>query len=332
MGVFSFVLILVFFAQNSYSKSQVLELYGLFSPQTPEATASGQLSKSLAHLSSALGVPVVLPEGSNNGVIIVPAPSSIDLSSDDRIGVPARAALLSRSRRSHADLGGPEAVALSLGHVAAWQRFQKSGAPLGLFVLDSWAVLGDVNVDAREELGRVMSSEGQAWDLLLLSTLVAPLQAKGTTPASNIPESTTLLSPNWMAAPIKWRGWNAYALTAKGVGILLEEGALPLSQRLEGHASSLVDLGLLKAVSWRGGNRAVSPSFFKRDPVDWGLAERHGGPADSLGALISEVPCDLCDIPEDYSRASHLALGILPAAFFTGTITFLVQRILCKSN
>jgi len=242
---------------SSATSSSTLPLYGIFPWRTLPFTQTQTLQASLPILSQALGVPVVLPEGGvESGCVVPPEVSTIDLASDDRISVPSRAALLAKARRSHADLGDAHTVALSLAHVMAWERFQLSGAPYALFVVDPAGVApvgsggeggggGGGGGGGAPLKGLHLEGGGKlAWDLALLGSLVPPSL---TSSAAGGGEQL-----DWAIKPLKWRGWYAYILTAQGVKTLIEEGALPLSQRLESHAGSLVDLGLLNAVAWRG--------------------------------------------------------------------------------
>lgn len=324
----SLILFLQCLPATSSATALSLPLYGIFPWRTLSFTQHQTLQAVLPTLTQALGIPVVLPEGGvESGCVTPPEVSTINLASDDRISVPSRAALVSKSRRSHADLGDAHTVSLSLGHVTAWERFLVSGAPYALFVVDPGNVVvapgGGSGGGSLEGLhlgeGGVGGPGKLAWDLALLGSLVPPtLSSAG---GGDL---------DWAYKPLKWRGWYAYILSAKGVKTLLDEGALPLSQRLESHAGSLVDLGLLSAVAWRGRRggllaRSAAATSAAAAAATAITATVGGDPP----PFLAEVPCDLCDIPENYSRATHIAFGVLPTAVIAGLLTAYAQHLVC---
>ena len=323
-------------------------MYGLFSPGSPAGFRARTLSAAVSTLTSILGVPTALVAAAD-GVVEVPSPGGLDLARDDRIGVPARALLVQGARRSFGDLGpDARAVALALAHHAAWKRFHESGQPLGLILVDPESLLPPAPSagapEARRQAAlRAALTRASAWDLLLLGALVPPqLQsaARGAAAAE-----AALEHAGWVTAQ-RWRGWHAYMLTRAGAATLLEEGALPLAQRAEAHASCLVELGLLRALALRsevegGGGAAAaataaSPASSAPEapliarPLGWGAAEGSGDA--SLGSLLAEWPCDLCELPEDYSRLGHILIAAGPSAVIAGGFTFFLLQVMgCKN-
>jgi hypothetical protein len=303
-----------------------LPVYGLFSAAAPAAARAAALAAALPALAASLGAPCA---AADDGAVEAPAPASLDLVKDDRINVPSRALLLHGARRAFSDLGDARAVSLALGHHAAWQRFHRSGLPLAVFLVDPEALLPPAPGSAPPPaLRAALARGGAAWDLLLLGALVPPQRARARA------GDAALEQAGWMV-PLRWRGWHAYVLSRAGAEALLREGALPLSQRSEAYASSLVDLGLLRALALApgggggggsggssgggsgggGGGGGDAPVLIGRPP-GWGSAGSAG-----LGAQLAEAPCDLCQVPEDYSRMGHIVLAAGPSAVIAGLLT-----------
>jgi hypothetical protein len=103
------------------------------------------------------------PPSDGSGAVEVPSPPALNLQRDDRINVPSRALLVQGARRAFGDLGDARAVALALGHHAAWQRFQASGQPLGLFVVEPESLAPGAAPPA---------AAGPAWQLTLQNLLL----------------------------------------------------------------------------------------------------------------------------------------------------------------
>jgi hypothetical protein len=281
-------------------------LIGLFAASTPESLRAPQLSTAAA----LLGVPGAPPLA----VVEVPAPAPLlQLLADDRISVSARAAMLAGERRSHSDLADAAAASLALGHAAAWERLLASSAEAALVVVDP----GSAVAGAATLVEPLQRGVGAMWgaappaDLLLLGALVPPAAARA-------PADGALAAAGWRV-PLQWRGWHAYVLTRRGATVLLSQGAAPASQRAEAHASALADLGLLRAL-WLPG----APPAPARAP-GWagggGGGSGGGGGGTALGALLEERVCDLCDVPEDYSRFGHVFGTAGPVAVAAGLVS-----------
>ena len=324
-------------AQAPAAAQPPLALYGLFAAATPPAARAPALAAAAASLAAALGLPLA-PPADGSGAVEVPAPQAPSaLQHDDRINVPSRALLAQGARRAYGDLGDARAVALALGHHAAWLRFQASGLPLALFVVEPESLQVGGGGGGGGAVRQALGSAGAAWDLLVLASLVPPQRAAAAAPAGgSAAEAAALAQAGW-ATPLRWRGWHAYALTQAGVGTLLREGALPLSQRLEAFASTLVDLGSLRALAplprsgsegaEAGAAAAAAAALFAR-PEGWGLAGSASG--GELAHMLVEAPCDLCAVPEDYSRMGHILLAAGPSAVVAGVLTtYLLQVTGC---
>ena len=332
-------------AQAPAAAPPPLALYGLFAASTAPPARAHALAAAAAGLAAALGLPLA-PPADGSGAVEVPAPQTpSQLQHDDRVNVPSRALLVQGARRAYGDLGDARAVALALGHHAAWLRFQASGLPLALFVVEPESLqLGGGGGGA--VVRQALDGAGAAWDLLVLASLVPPQRAAAAAAEAaaaaahaaggSAAEAAALAQAGW-ATPLRWRGWHAYALTQAGVGTLLREGALPLSQRLEAFASTLVDLGSLRALAPlpRGGSEgaeagaaaAAAAALFAR-PEGWGLAGSASG--GELAHMLVEAPCDLCAVPEDYSRMGHILLAAGPSAVVAGVLTtYLLQVTGC---
>ena len=51
-----------------------------------------------------------------------------------------------------------------------------------------------------------------------------------------------------------------------------------------------------------------------------------GGSGGELAHMLVEAPCDLCAVPEDYSRLGHIFLAAGPTALVAGLLTtYLLQ-------
>ena len=136
---------------------------------------------------------------------------------------------------------------------------------------------------------------------------------------------TALLDAGWRT-PLAWRNWDAYVVTKKGAEILLSNGALPMTSRAESHAASLVALGLLRAIYLPSAALSV-PRLQSPSP----LTSTDGGEIleeeASLNSLFFETNCDLCTLPQDYSRTGRYARIALPA-LLVGYVTVLALRML----
>ena len=320
-------------SHSNTSNATPITVYGLFAASTPQGTRAAALASAAAALAQSLSLPELLAAA--DGAVEVPSPQSLDLRTDDRINVPSRALLAQGARRSYGDLGDARAVALALGHHAAWLRFQGSGTPLGLFLVEPEGVLpGAAPAAAAAAVRSALGSAGAAWDLLLLGALVPPQQLRPPPPG----DAALALAGGW-AVPLRWRGWHAYVLTQAGVDALLREGALPLSQRAEAHASALVDLGHLRALALRegggvgagagaGSSGGGAEGAARGAPIiaraeGWGVSSAAGG---ALAHMLVEEPCDLCAVPEDYSRMGHILLTAGPSAVVAGLLTTFALR------
>jgi hypothetical protein len=282
-------------------------LIGLFPLSAPEASRSPQLWSA----AQALGFSFAgLPSPPTPIVLEVPAPQALSqLLSDDRFSVSARAALLAGERRSHSDLGTPAAAALALAHLAAWERLASApAAPAAIIVVDPGSVDGAAPrpPEALARAADAMWGNAPPADLLLLGALVPPRAA-----ASRAPAGGELGASGWRV-PQQWRGWHAYIVTRAGAAALLAQGAAPVSQRPEAHASALVNLGLLSA-AWLP-DAPPAPARV----AGWASG---GAGASALGALLEEVRCDLCDVPEDYSRFGHIGAVGMPVAVLAGLLS-----------
>jgi hypothetical protein len=321
------------------ANSTPLSVYGLFAPSTSTSTSTRSLSAACGLLSTAWGVQAAPAE---EAVVEVPSPSSLNLLKDDRINVPSRVLLMQGGRRAYSDLGDALAVSLALGHHAAWLRFQRSGQPLGLFLVEPESIESaapEAAAAAAAALRQALGQAGSAWDLLLLGALVPPQRA--------LPCPHPAMADAGWVVPLRWRAWHAYVLTQAGVQALLKEGALPLSQRSEAFASTLVDLGRLKALALAadpsamraaGGGAATPLSPLIPRPAGWaagpdsssgsssdiGSSSSSGGGSSSeqsLAQMLAETPCDLCAVPEDYSRMGHIAMAAGPTAVIAALAT-----------
>jgi len=284
---------------------------GLFSPSTPAALRSAQLAGAAA----ALG----LPPPSSALQLEVPPPQPLSqLLADDRFSVSARAAMLAGERRSHSDVATPAAAALALAHAAAWEALLASPAAAACVVVDPGSALAPPPSSSSSSssspplpdalqrgVAAMWGAAAPPADLLLLGALVPPA-------ASREPPEAALAAAGWRV-PLRWRGWHAYVLTRRGATALLAEGAAPISQRAEAHASALADLGLLRAL-WL----PSAPAAPARAPR-WAASEGAAATS-SLGALLAEQRCDLCDVPEDYSRFGHIFAAGAPAALLAGLL------------
>ena len=284
---------------------------GLFSAATPEHARAAQLAAAAA----ALGLP---PPGAPPLLLEVPAPQALpQLLQDDRFSVSARAAMLAGERRSHSDIATPAAAALALAHAAAWERLLSApGAPpAACVVVDPGSVVALGAPPLPDVLQR---GAGAMWgaappaDLLLLGALVPPA-------ASREPREGALAREGWRV-PLQWRGWHAYIVTRQGATVLLQEGAAPASARPEAHAPALADRGLLRA-RWLPSAPAAPGRA-----LGWAGGGGGGGAPTALGALLEEQRCDLCDVPEDYSRMGHTLAAAGPvaalAALVSGWVAF----------
>jgi hypothetical protein len=283
---------------------------GLFSPSTPAALRSAQLAGAAA----ALG----LPPPSSALQLEVPPPQPLSqLLADDHFSVSARAAMLAGERRSHSDVATPAAAALALAHAAAWEALLASPAAAACVVVDPGSALAPPPSSSSSSsspplpdalqrgVAAMWGAAAPPADLLLLGALVPPA-------ASREPPEAALAAAGWRV-PLRWRGWHAYVLTRRGATALLAEGAAPISQRAEAHASALADLGLLRAL-WL----PSAPAAPARAPR-WAASEGAAATS-SLGALLAEQRCDLCDVPEDYSRFGHIFAAGAPAALLAGLL------------
>ena len=317
------------------SPTPSLALYGLFPPSSAADASSRRASllSAASSLPSLAGVELSVPA---DALLDVPVPRNLDVSGDDRVSVPARMALLTHAQRSWADLGDRRAVALYLAHVAAWQRLVDSDAPAALIILDPATVVVDGGAGAPPTLmpstvsvadllnaaaeggggGGSGGSDGGVgappWQLLLLSSVVPPT-------ATLAPADPSLARAGYRV-PLNWRSWDAYVLTRRGAQALLASGALPMTARVEAHTSALVALGVFSALWKADGSFAVrrEPGVLPAEPgsaaTELGVDAADDVPLPSLRALVFEESCDLCALPQDYSRMDRYMRVSLPGA------------------
>jgi hypothetical protein len=279
-------------------------------------------------------------------LVSIPAPLDISVAADDRIGVPARAAMMARSRRSYSDLGDRRAVALYIAHAEAWKMIAEGNAPLALVILDPSTLSGDDTKQPPEHLSAFEALLGEmgdaneavednglsasVWDIALLSSQSAPLDAARQGARLWSFTAGKLAKAGWRV-PVAWRGWDAYLLTRRGARILISNGALPMTSRSESHASSLIALGLLRGVF------LPASSLIRRTPPGQGVESEWQSAADAdaatptMKSLLFESKCDLCTLPQDYSRTGRYFRIALPALLVGYVLTTLVRMLAAKT-
>lgn len=207
--------------------------------------------------------------------IFAPPTSSINILHDDRVLLSERIKIAGNERRTHGDLVDVVQVAQYIAHVDAWKALVDSEYDYAIILDGLSSFPSDIAQRLEESLEDELSRPDQ-WDFLLLGF--------GMYPTVTHPISATTLSSNAgeYVIPERWRGLNAYVITREGAKKLLPT-ALPMASRIEYHLSSMAYLGHLTALM----------------PVDESL---HVYP----DVAMDELPCDLCDLPLDYSRARHV--------------------------
>lgn len=227
--------------------------------------------------------------------ILAPATSSINVLQDKRILLSERIKIASNERRTHGDLVDVMQVAEYIAHVEAWKALVESDKDYAIVIEGIFEIPSQIAQTIEQYLQNELA-QSDKWELLLLGFGVAP------TITNPVPSSILPSGADKFVIPERWRGLNAYVITREGAEELLST-ALPMSARIEYHLSSLTYLRHLHTVM----------------PVDKSLQLAPDVP-------LHETPCDLCDLPLDYSRARHVGWFVTFGAVLGFIVAFFCVR------
>lgn len=300
---------------------------------------------------------------STRDVVQCEHPSSVDISSDDRISIGARPGLLSGSRRGYDDLVDTVHVTEYIGHTQALKAFLASTADVGIVLYHpspisrpAASVLSSALSSLRTGGGGLVSSPAttgsgtgsgtggaqQQWDVLLLSHDVAP--ESESPPAS----FASLLGSSDDSWPGSLPGGG---VKGHGAGQSSVERGKTAAHPSGGGATVKVEV--VQARGWRGLyayalTRAAAKHILSHAlPMNvrwWAhmsslgvLGELAIGWVPTASPLVTTtapdpiVQCDLCDLPSGFSRLAHvrnhLSLGAVLGSAATVALIAALNKI-----
>jgi hypothetical protein len=106
-----------------------------------------------------------------------------------------------------------------------------------------------------------------------------------------------------------------------------------MTSRSESHASSLIALGLLRGVFLPAATliRRAHPAPGQGMESEWQSAADADAATPTMKSLLFESKCDLCTLPQDYSRTGRYFRIALPAMLVGYVFTAIVRMFAAKT-
>ena len=156
---------------------------------------------------------------------------SLNIQSDDRIGIQTRVQVTTEYRRSHYEIHSRGAVGASFSHIKAWKTFLDSGAKYGLIMEDDVQLPGAFSVMVRD----CMKDLPPKWDVWIMGWNHTPGDMNVRSTHSHIREV------------LHFTGAHCYIVSRAAAKILVDE-AFPIETHIEHYMSNVAFLHGLKII------------------------------------------------------------------------------------
>jgi len=225
----------------------------------------------------------------------------LGIATDKRVAPFSRTATVTgQGRRRHSDVATAGMIGLYLSHVAVWEAFLATGAPIGIVFEDDARVPADGAAKLEALLQELPPLESfDVWMLGLLRLF-------------EFSPAPRTFGPNWIR-PTAFFGTQAYLITRRGAQRMLDR-ALPASLQVDAFMATMSSLGEIVLV-YRGNK-----------DVNWGQMGLW------TGTTVQNIFCDACDLETGFVLAADEEFWRVVGIFCGFLAVFVPRRWLTSAG